>query len=200
MDRVASLSNFIHPQHTNLADSSSSNRPMHIIGQLINDPWFTIDELRHRYKAAGEQGDHPSFAPNFDVRESADYYFLEGEFPGVANKNDIHIEWVGRRTLVIEVRVARLDEEAEWGISLKPTEYMSENEDGGSHRHERRNLKLREWLNDRHTGELQRSFTFPHDVDTENLKARLSNGLLKILATKLRGNEREPRKRIEIED
>jgi HSP20 family molecular chaperone IbpA len=61
-------------------------------------------------------------------------------------------------------------------------------------------MKLREWLSDRHTGELQRSFTFPHDVDTENLKARLSNGLLKILATKLRGNEREPRKRIEIED
>jgi HSP20 family protein len=200
MDRVVSLSNLIHPQHTNLADVSS--RPMHVIGQLINDPWFTIDELRRRHKASGEKGEHQSFTPNFDVRESADYYFLEGEFPGVASKSDIHIEWVGHRTLSIEAMVSTVDEEAEWGISLRSTYHKSDrgSENGDGPRQQQKSKKVRELLTGRHTGELERSFTFPHDVDTENLKARLSNGLLKILATKLKSEEHESRKRIEIED
>jgi hypothetical protein len=105
--------------------------PIHTINQLISDPWYTIEELKRRHSANvpshghHHQGEDVMFAPNFDVRESASYYFLEGE--------------------------------------------------------------------------LQRSFTFPHKVDEENMRARLSSGLLKILVTKL-GSEGEPRKTVEIED
>jgi HSP20 family molecular chaperone IbpA len=210
MDRVISLTHRFHPEHINLADGS--NRPIHTISQLINDPWYTIDELRHRNKARspsydGEKGEDLVFTPNFDVRESANYYFLEGEFPGIANKSDIHIEWVGHRTLVVEARVAKLDEEAEWAILHGDSEHKSDKErsgvaveNGHGSRHETKGKGIRELLNDRHMGKLQRSFTFPYKVDAENLKARLSNGLLKILVTKSTTEEGEPRKRIEIED
>jgi len=146
-------------------------------------------------------------APNFDVRESANYYFLEGEFPGIGSKSDIHIEWVGHRTLVVEARVAKLDEEAEWSISHGRSDNKSDKEGSGvatengyGFGHERKGKELRELLHDRHRGKLQRSFTFPYKVDAENLKARLSNGLLKMLVTKSTPEEGEPRKRIEIED
>jgi len=213
MDSGFSFSNLIHPQHINLADGKS--RPMHsihTIGQLINDPWYTIDELKRRHDAnvpshgGHNRGEDLMFAPNFDVRESSNYYFLEGEFPGIANKSDIHIEWVGHQTLVIEAKVAPIDEEAEWAISHGVAGDKSNKEgsgvaaeNGDRSRHEKRGKELRGLLSGRHLGELHRSFTFPHKIDEESLKARLSSGLLKILVTKV-GSEGESRRRIEIED
>jgi len=214
MDSGFSFSNLIHPQHINLSDGKT--RPMHsihTIGQLINDPWYTIDELKRRHNAnvPGRGGHHHQeedlmFAPNFDVRESANYYFLEGEFPGIANKSDIHIEWVGHQTLVIEAKVVPLDEEAEWAISHGVAGDISSKEgsgvvaeNGGRSRPEERGKELQRLLSGRHLGELHRSFTFPHRVDEDTLKARLSSGLLKILVTKVVSGG-EQRRRIEIED
>jgi len=213
MDSRFSFSNLIHPQHINLSDGK--NRPMHpihTINQLISDPWYTIEELKRRHSANvpshgyHHQGEDVMFAPNFDVRESASYYFLEGEFPGIANKSDIHIEWVGHQTLVIEARVPPLDEDAEWAISHGgPGDKLSKDgsavpaKNGDRSKHEERRKELRTLLSGRHLGELQRSFTFPHKVDEENMRARLCSGLLKILVTKL-GSEGEPRKTVEIED
>jgi len=213
MDSGFSFSNLVHPQHINLSDGKT--RPMHsihTIGQLISDPWYTIDELKRRHNAnvpshgGHHQGEDLMFAPNFDVRESANYYFLEGEFPGIANKSDIHIEWVGHQTLVIEAKVAPLDEEAEWAIShgvANDTSTKEEpkvtSENGDRSRHEKKGKELRTLLRGRHLGELHRSFSFPHGVQEETLKARLSSGLLKILVAKV-GSEGEQRRRIEIED
>ena len=55
-----------------------------------------------------------------------------------------------------------------------------------------RDNAFRVWLNERHTGALQRRrFTFPHVVDPETVKARLSRGLLKILVPKARKKDRQ---------
>jgi len=206
------FSNPFHPPHINLSDGKT--RPIHsihTIGQLINDPWYTIDELKRRHDAnvpshgGHHHGESLMFAPNFDVRESANYYFLEGEFPGIANKSDIHIEWVGHQTLVIEAKVAPLDEEAEWAISHDVAHNISSKEgsgvaaeNGDRSMHGKRGKELRGLLSGRHLGELHRSFSFPHKVEEETLKARLSSGLLKILVTKV-GSEGVQRRRIEIE-
>ena len=42
----------------------------------------------------------------------------------------------------------------------------------------------RRLLNERHIGEFMRSFTFPMEVDSDGMKANLSNGLLRIVVPK----------------
>jgi HSP20 family molecular chaperone IbpA len=218
MNSLLTLQNLVHPVHTTIGDSpSSSNRssgPLHIIGQLINDPWYTSDELRRRFRHGvhdDSREDTHAVAPDFDARESADYYFLEGEFPGVSDKADVRIEWVGRRTLLVEADVRKVNEEEEWDIDLSPAStYHTERADveagrsgedeKGSNRRKSRSEGVRFWLNERHTGVLQRSFTFPDDVDRDKMRARLRDGLVKILVPKVRGEERVESRRVIIED
>ena len=50
---------------------------------------------------------------------------------------------------------------------------------------EKPKVKLpRRLLNERHLGEFMRSFTFPMEVDSDGVKANLSNGLLRIVVPK----------------
>jgi len=42
----------------------------------------------------------------------------------------------------------------------------------------------RRLLHERHIGEFMRSFTFPMEVDSDCMKANLSNGLLRIVVPK----------------
>lgn len=224
MNSLLTFQNLVHPVHTTIGDisSSSSNRsggPLHIIGQLINDPWYSSNELRRRFRHGhrdDSREDAHVVAPDFDVRESQEYYFLEGELPGVSDKADVRIEWVGRRTLLVEADVRKVNEEEEWGVNLAPYSpnptgaadieagQGGEREDEkGRHRHEHRRYAgegVRFWLNERHAGVLQRSFTFPHDIDREKMRARLRDGLVKILVPKARGEEREESRRVIIED
>jgi|SRR5579871_1711853 len=213
MEKVVSLQNFVHPLHTNLADGPGG--PMHIIGQLIHDPWYTNQELRLRNKSRHDNRGEPVLVPDFDVRESDDYYFLEGEFAGIASKDNLNIEWVGHRTLLIEATINKVDEEAEWGIHLQSSPKTVEIEgsvagNSETEQHENHNKQqsekrmhgkdLRVWVNERHTGVLRKSFTFPYDVNSEHMRAKLTNGLLKILVPKLKAEEAEPSRRIHIEE
>jgi HSP20 family molecular chaperone IbpA len=207
MEKIVSLQNLVHPLHTNL--TGTTNRPMHIIGQLVNDPWYTNHEFRLR-NGSHHDGE-PIMAPDFDVRESDGYYFLEGEFAGIASKDDLNIEWVGRRMLLIEATVNKVNEEAEWGIHLPSSSRTIEIEeavarDSGElerkhHKEKRmRGKALRVWMNERHTGVLQKSFTFPCDVNADQMRARLTNGLVKILIPKFKAEKIEPSKQICVEE
>ena len=51
-----------------------------------------------------------SFQPRFDVKEEGDHYVLQGEFPGLEQKN-INIEFTDANTLSIKGRVERHREE-----------------------------------------------------------------------------------------
>ena len=249
MNTILSLGqNLVHPLHTNLnyppPDSSGTSGPLHIIGQLISDPYFTSSEFLRRFhrgsshRSSSDGHQESLVAPDFDVRESEGYFFLEGEFPGVSEKGDIKIQWVGHRTLVIEAEVQKVDEEREWGLNFGRSHISREDnvelnieagqknrdrEDEPREQHQHghghgdwRNVKegkerererererdggFRVWLNERHTGALHRSFTFPHDVDPDRMRARLNHGLLKILVPKVRKEYQEPSKRVYIED
>jgi HSP20 family protein len=76
--------------------------------RTIEDPYYS--KASHHYH-------QDVLSPSFDVRESNTAIFLEGEFPGVARKEDITIEKLGPRTLLVESKVARFNVEAEWGQS-----------------------------------------------------------------------------------
>ncbi|KAF7715311.1 Uncharacterized protein PECH_007277 [Penicillium ucsense] len=117
-----------------------------------------------------------SFSPRFDVRESEDAYHLDGELPGIAQK-DINIEFTDPTTLVVKGRTER--------------EYHSEEpkERTGEQANTDNNTEVtksghRFWVSERSIGEFQRTFTFPGRVDQDNVKASLKNGILSMVIPK----------------
>lgn len=58
--------------------------------------------------------------PCFDIQESELAYFLEGEFPGLADKQAISLKQVGPQTLMIEARIDRFDPDAYWALCGPP--------------------------------------------------------------------------------
>lgn len=51
---------------------------------------------------------------------------------------------------------------------------------------------LRTLASERHTGEVKRVFSFPEDVDHDSLKARLNQGLLRVMVTKVEPMKPKP--------
>jgi HSP20 family molecular chaperone IbpA len=101
--------NLTHPIHTNIFESGQGFK---FISQLIDDPWYSSHiQRRFHHKET-------LTTPDFDVRETADTYFLEGNFAGIVSTNDIKMEWVGGRTLVIDAKVPKLDLKEAWGVDV----------------------------------------------------------------------------------
>ncbi|KAJ5902077.1 hypothetical protein N7495_002605 [Penicillium taxi] len=118
-----------------------------------------------------------SFAPRFDVRESDDAYHLDGELPGIAQK-DIDIEFADPQTLVVKGRVER-----EYTTSEPPVEDKSDDQVEKTEKTSSKE-KPRFWASERSIGEFQRNFAFTTRVDQDNVKASLKNGILSITVPK----------------
>ncbi|KAL1962279.1 hypothetical protein VTN77DRAFT_9869 [Rasamsonia byssochlamydoides] len=112
-----------------------------------------------------------SWAPRFDVRETKDAYLLDGELPGV-NQKDIDIEFSDPQTLVIKGRIQREYTSPEGG---ETTTSDVQKTDKAGHRF---------WVQERSIGEFHRSFNFPARVDQDNVKASLKNGILSVVVPK----------------
>jgi len=152
-------------------------------------------------------------APSFDISETDDAYFLDGDFPGLANKSDINLKWTGKRTLIVEANVLRPDYEALWQLHFShPLRRISKTEDANadgkmqngngnaSHgvgpafsdlipslkrsRSSTAGTDIRQWVRERHTGQLYRAFTFPEDVETGSVKAKFHQGQLNLMVSK----------------
>jgi HSP20 family molecular chaperone IbpA len=124
-----------------------------------------------------------AFAPRFDVRETEDAYVLDGELPGIDQK-DINIEFTDPHTLVISGRTERSFEKG-----TPPEESGSEaGAQAGGETETKAVEKVsddhRYWVSERSIGEFSRTFTFPAPVDQENVKASLKNGVLSITVPK----------------
>ncbi|EFR01760.1 hypothetical protein MGYG_04763 [Nannizzia gypsea CBS 118893] len=65
-----------------------------------------LDDYDAHRACASETNIARSFAPKFDVRELKDEYHLDGEIPGV-NQKDIEIEFSDPQTLVVRGRTKR---------------------------------------------------------------------------------------------
>lgn len=159
-----------------------------------------------------------ALAPDFDVRETASAFYLEGELPGIGDRDAVRLDWIDRRTLSVEATIEKVDLEVEWGL-LRPIRVGSvglssssssstssaastssasdhgedmavdeeHDEDAGGKGIEAQPSKpeVREWLSERRTGHYQRTFTFPTDVDASAIRARLGQGLLRVLVPKV---------------
>jgi HSP20 family molecular chaperone IbpA len=117
-----------------------------------------------------------AFSPRFDVRESEDSYHLDGELPGIAQK-DINIEFTDAHTLVVKGRIEREYHTTE------PKETTSSGDDTEAETKTSKSSH-RFWASERSVGEFQRTFTFPGRVDQDNVKASLKNGILSVVVPK----------------
>lgn len=150
-----------------------------------------------------------AFQPKFDVREVKDAYELQGELPGI-NQKDVAIEFVDPHTLVIKGRVEREHHEGSDSTQGRITEAdqsssyhkasveeegtSSESKQEGSGSDNKQvaqsdqqsgnQAKPRYWVTERSVGEFHRSFTFPTRVDQDNVKASMKNGILNIVVPK----------------
>lgn len=173
---------------------------------LFND---TFSELQKISDNAGK-----TFAPKFDVREVGDKYLLEGELPGIAQK-DIAIEFLDDQTLTIKGRTEHYRKEspppeaeeaqaandhAESPSAQKQSTSADDKQVATSGSQEvstRGEAKHTYWITERSVGEFARSFAFPNRVDQDKVKASLKDGILSVVVPKLQ-RSKETRK-IQIE-
>ena len=164
---------------------------------LFND---TFSELQKLSDTASR-----TFAPKFDVKEAKDSYVLEGELPGIDQK-DVVIEFADEQTITVKGRTERVREEGS-----EPTSTEVGNEGKGETAQPQsstevtttgpKNVAKHEpndtyWVSERSVGEFARSFSFPNPVDHDNVKASMKNGILSIVVPKMQ--KAKSQRRIQI--
>jgi HSP20 family molecular chaperone IbpA len=173
----------------------------------------------HRSSRGGTHGGShviSNFSPRFDVRETKDAYLLDGEVPGI-NQKDVDIEFSDPQTLVIKGRVAReyhsgnnddndhgdntdsrassprpatvedAPEEGEAAVQKAVPKTEVSKPTGPQHKF---------WVSERSVGEFHRTFSFPTRVDQDAVKASLKNGVLSVAVPKA---SRQAARKITIE-
>ncbi len=98
-------------------------------------------------------------SPKVDVKEEKDAYTLEMDLPG-KTENDINIE-LDRNVLTIS--------------SINKTEKEEKKEEKAEAKEAGKYL-----IKERSYSKFSRSFTLPEDVDSENLTAKVTNGVLSV--------------------
>ena len=133
-----------------------------------------------------------SFTPRFDVKEAKDSYTLEGELPGIEQK-DVTIEFSDENTLTIKGRTERSTESGKKpeakGVTDGEKQEMSDSKEVATTDNNREVVKADElqhhyWVSERSVGEFARSFSFPGHVDQDSVKASLKNGILSVVVPK----------------
>ena len=138
-------------------------------------PLFRLLDDYDSHRSTRQQPSMRSFSPRFDVRESAKAYHLDGELPGIYQK-DIDIEFSDPQTLVVKGRTER-----EYHSEPKDDD---EEEDTAAKGEKTLTISHRFWASERSVGEFQRTFSFPSRVDQDAVKATLKNGILSVLVPK----------------
>jgi HSP20 family protein len=94
------------------------------------------------------------FVPAFDVRETPDSYVIEGDVPGLKEK-DLEINLVGHRLSISGKRESRREEKGEQYFTCE-----------------------------RQSGTFTRSFTLPEGVDLDHIDASVDDGVLRVTIPK----------------
>ncbi|KAL9102451.1 MAG: hypothetical protein Q9163_002412 [Psora crenata] len=175
---------------------------MSLFPHFPNNEFAPLFRLLDDYSSQGGSSAIRAFQPKFDVREHKDSYELQGELPGIEQK-DIHIEFADPHTLVIKGHVEReyssegaqqprgritgdvtdsskshkatVEDEGQEGS--KNTEVAKSGGEGHKDR-------PKYWVSERCTGEYHRAFAFPSTVDQDGVKATLKNGILSVVVPK----------------
>lgn len=159
------------------------------------------------------QAGRRTFTPRFDVREQGSAYELQGELPGIEQK-DLQIEFVDDTTLVIrgwtatessstneheavdgsekkasvedEHVDARAESASSEGVQTPGTEVAEQSQQQPAKTAE---PSFKYWVSERSVGEFERRFSFPGRVDQEAVKASLKNGILSVVVPKIVAKE-----------
>lgn len=171
--------------------------------------WSLFDDTFNELQRATTQA-QKQFNPRFDVKEGTDSYMLEGEVPGVEQK-DLSIEFTDEHTLTIKGRHESHVEKGkqpaiEEGTATPATDAGSvkshqatvEDENAPATTTEvaapvssdqqvtkgEKSAEETHWVSERRVGEFSRSFSFPSRVNQDAVKASLKNGILSIIVPK----------------
>ena len=99
------------------------------------------------------------FAPKVDVKEEKDEYSMEMDLPGKTEK-DINIEFKNNvLTISSESKSEKEEKKEEKAEAKTEGKYL---------------------IKERSYSKFSRSFTLPEDVDSENLSAKVTNGVLTV--------------------
>jgi HSP20 family molecular chaperone IbpA len=146
-------------------------------------PLFRLLDDYDVHRSSRSDTSMTSFAPRFDVRETKDAYLLDGELPGI-NQKDIEIEFSDPQTLVIKGRVQREYRSPDEGETGKSAQGESGKTGDKDKQVAKSSDQPRYWVTERSVGEFHRSFNFPSRADQDNVKASLKNGVLSIVVPK----------------
>ncbi|EEH19050.2 hypothetical protein PABG_01369 [Paracoccidioides brasiliensis Pb03] len=194
----------IYPSATTTQSNISQARNMSFFPRLpAGDftPLFRLLDDYESHRSGVESNSHlggiRTFAPRFDVREAKDAYHLDGELPGI-NQKDIEIEFTDSQTLVIKGRSEREYSSSSNGEpgdkgqkklhqpTVEDESSTSMTKTGGSSQEVgsvREGVKY--WVSERSVGEFSRTFSFPTRVDQNAVKASLKNGILSVIIPKM---------------
>ncbi|EAS32692.3 heat shock protein 30 [Coccidioides immitis RS] len=172
-----------------------------------------LDDYDHHRSSTARKANASSFrsfSPSFDVREVDNLYLLDGELPGVKQK-DIEIEFADEHTLVIKGRSHRdytetnenevadetestksshqptvEDEDASTPSTLAetPAESTAVIKQNSNSKAVDKKPAYKYWVTERSVGEFQRSFSFPARVNQDAVRASLKDGILHVVVPK----------------
>jgi len=183
-------------------------------------PLFRLLDDFDAYTRGGDAGQvghrrgHLSgFQPNFDVRELADAYELQGELPGI-NKENVHIEFTDPQTLLVRGHVERsytsgdpppdlLEKQKTSGAVTQSGERQHDKQAKGDaakadettktgeaqHKEQKPADKAKYWVSERSVGDFSRTFSFPHAVQQDGVTASLKDGILNLHVPKAKKPE-----------
>merc|ERR1712007_134991 len=156
----------------------------------------TFNEIQKASRQARKQ-----FNPRFDLKETKEAYSLEGELPGIDQK-DLNIEFTDEHTLTIKGRTERhvesgrraeasVEGEEKAAIEGAPASETSSVkshqpsvEDEEPAKTEPEQPQQQYWISERSVGEFSRSFNFPARVNQNAVRASLKNGILSVVVPK----------------
>lgn len=148
-----------------------------------------LDEFDHFSRTSDKSlRSMKSFTPKFDIKEHKDSYELQGELPGIDQK-DIDIEFNESTTLTIKGRT-----EHSYSSGMPPRGFIEGEVKNGEEPSKAVQTKEKDnssndssekyWVRERSVGEFSRSFGFPTAIDQDNVKASMKNGILSIIVPK----------------
>lgn len=124
---------------------------------------------------------YPNY-PDVDIRDAINHYLIELECPGIKDAADIHCQWTSSRHLTVTGDIARPEYVGSGKDDVLALMPMLCRESQIEAQIESRPVYL--VLGERRIGSFRRNFTFPVEVEQENMTAKLEAGLLKIVLPK----------------
>lgn len=181
------------------------------------DEYGDYSNHRHHHHRNGATR---SFAPKFDVKELPDSYELQGELPGIEQK-DVDIEFTDYATLTVRGKSERFYSSGTPPAGLVegpiPPAAIEEGEAStNSHKEHQATVEdepetpkgsgqvtkaaaakaspkepeAKYWVSERSVGEFARSFSFPERIDQDAVRASMKNGILSVVVPKAKKQEK----------